>query len=134
MSITNFNDYLEQARAQVEAQRFLFVFAGAELPADASTAQRERFERDEGGELTPLMCVDKSVDELTHFDALVAEAAEAGPPWSIVFTAAISGRNGALPSSADAEVPLQRMIESIKSGQLNGLLPFDRRGEPVQFI
>lgn len=134
MNITSFDDYLELARAQVEAQRLLFVFAGAELPEDASTEQRERFERDEGGELTPLMYVDKSAEELTHFDALISEAAAAGPPWSILFTAAMSGRNGALPSSVDAEAPLLRMIESIKSGQLQGLLPFDRHGKPVQFI
>jgi hypothetical protein len=134
MTIANFDDYLQLARTQVEAQRLLFVFAGAELPADASIVQRERFGRNEGGELTPLMCVDKSVDELTYFDALVAEAAEAGPPWSILFTAAMSGRNGNPPSSADAEAPLQRMIESIKSGQLQGMLPFDRHGKPVQFI
>ena len=134
MNISNFDDYLSLARSQVEAQRLLFVFTGAELPADASSAERERFERNEGGELTPLMCVDKSLSELTHFDALVAEAAGAGPPWSILFTAALSGRNGGLPSSADAEAPLQRMIESIKSGDLQGMLPFDRHGEPVQFI
>lgn len=134
MSIENFDDYLRLARVQVEEQRLLFVFAGADLPADASAAQREQFERSEGGELTPLMCVDKSINELTHFDALVAEAAEAGPPWSIVFTAAMSGRAGIAPSSADAAAPLQKMVDSIKSGQLYGLLPFDRHGEPVQFI
>ncbi len=134
MNISSFADFLKAARDQPESQRLLFVFAGVELPVDATLAQREQFERNQGGELTPLMCVDKALDELTHFDALVAEAATAGPPWSIVFTAAMSGRNGAIPNSADAAPPLQHMVDSIKTGQLQGMLPFDRQGYPVQFI
>ena len=47
--------------------------------------------------------------------------------------AAMSGRGGVAPTSRDAESALQRMVESIKSGRLEGLLPFDRRGEPVRF-
>lgn len=133
MNITNFDDLLRAARAQPEPQRLLFVFAGAELPADASAEQRRQFEAGEGGELAPLMCVDKSADELAGFDALVAEAAQAGPPWAIVFTAALSGRGGAAPTSTDAEAPLQRMVDAIKAGRLDGLLPFDRQGDPVHF-
>ncbi len=133
MNITNFNDLLQAARAQPEPQRLLFVFAGAELPADASAEQRREFEAGEGGELAPLMCVDKSPDELPGFDALVAEAAQAGPPWAIVFTAALAGRAGVAPTSADAEAPLQRMVEAIKAGRIDDLLPFDRQGDPVRF-
>jgi hypothetical protein len=33
----------------------------------------------------------------------------------------------------DAEAPLQRMVDAIKAGRLDGLLPFDRSGEPVRF-
>jgi hypothetical protein len=133
MNITHFNDLLRAARAQPEPQRLLFVFAGAELPADASAEQRRQFEAGEGGELAPLMCVDKSPDELAGFNALVAEAAQAGPPWAIVFTAALAGRAGVAPTSADAEAPLQRMVEAIKAGRIDDLLPFDRQGDPVRF-
>lgn len=133
MEITSFNDLLQAARAQPEPQRLLFVFAGAELPASASAAQRAQFDAGEGGELAPLMCVDKPASELTGFEALAAEAATAGPPWAIVFVAALSGRNGMAPSSDDAREPLQRMVESVKAGRLDGLLPFERRGEPVHF-
>ena len=52
---------------------------------------------------------------------------------TIVFTAALSGRYGVPPTSADAEAPLQHMVDSIKAGQLEGMLPFDRHGDPVQF-
>jgi hypothetical protein len=133
MNITHFNDLLQAARAQPEPQRLLFVFAGAELPADASAEQRRQFEAGEGGELAPLMCVDKSPDELAGFDALVAEAAQAGPPWAIVFTAALAGRAGVAPTSVDAEAPLRRMVDAIKAGRIDDLLPFDRQGDPVRF-
>ena len=84
-----------------------------------------------GGELAPLMCVDKAAAALTGFDALCAEAAQAGPPWAIVFTAALSGRGGQPPSGADIDAALQHMVDAIKAGRLEGMLPFNRAGEPV---
>ncbi|HMO48912.1 MAG TPA: ribonucleotide reductase subunit alpha [Rubrivivax sp.] len=132
MNIESFDDLLRAARSQEQPQRLLFVFAGAELPAGATPAQRAQFDAGEGGELAPLMCVDKAADELTSFEVLCAEAAQAGPPWAIVFTAALAGRGGRAPTAADADAALQRMVDAVKSGQLQGLLPFNRAGEPVQ--
>lgn len=132
MNIESFDDLLQAAKAQDQPQQLLFVFAGAELPDGASAAQRAQFDAGEGGELAPLMCVDKPAGDLTGFDALCGEAALAGPPWAIVFTAALSGRNGAPPSSADTDAALQHMVDSIKSGRLDGMLPFNRAGLPVQ--
>jgi hypothetical protein len=132
MNIESFDDLLQAARAQAEPQQLLFVFAGAELPAGASAAQRASFDAGEGGELAPLMCVDKPAAEIGNFAALAAEAAGAGPPWAIVFTAALSGHDGQLPSAAQADAALQHMVDSIKSGRLEGMLPFNRDGEPVQ--
>jgi hypothetical protein len=131
MNIASFDDLLRAARRQPEPQQLLFVFAGAELQAGASAAQRAQFDAGEGGELAPLMCVDKAANALASFDALCAEAARAGPPWAIVFTAALSGRGGQPPSTADTDAALQHMVESIKAGRLDGLLPFNRAGEPV---
>ncbi|CDS53277.1 FIG00933811: hypothetical protein [Polaromonas sp. CG9_12] len=74
MDISTFDDLLQAARAQPDPQRLLFVFAGVELPDDATPAQRERFEAGQGGALVPLMCVDKRPDELASFAALVEEA------------------------------------------------------------
>jgi hypothetical protein len=133
MNISSFDDFLDVARSLVEPQRLLFVFAGAELPEGASAIQREAFEHNEGGELTPLMCVDKSVNELSDFNALVSEAACSGPAWSIVFAAALQGHNGAVPTNTDIDASLQRIVDSIKSGQLHSTLPFDRQGYPVRF-
>jgi hypothetical protein len=133
VSIRCFDDFLDIARREPDPQRLLFVFAGAELPEAATAAQTVAFERNEGGELTPLMCVDKAAAELRDFDALASEAATAGPPWSIVFASALTGRSGRAPSASEIERSLQKMVESIQAGQLQSTLPFDREGYPVQF-
>ena len=49
MNIQTFDDLLSAARSQPLPQRLLFVFAGVELPDDATPAQRLEFERGEGG-------------------------------------------------------------------------------------
>ena len=131
MNIASFEDLLQAARQQREPQQLLFVFAGAELPTDASAAQRAQFDSGEGGELAPLMCVDKAAAALASFDALCAEATNAGPPWAIVFTAALSGRQGRPPAAADIDASLQHMVAAIKAGRIEGMLPFNHAGEPV---
>jgi hypothetical protein len=135
MNIASFDDLLLAARQQPEPQRLLFVFATAELPDDATPAQRARFAQGQGGALVPLMCVDKTPQELPSFAALVTEAQQFAAPgrdWVMVFAAAMSGRLNQAPSSADAEGPLQRMVDAIKHGAIDGLIPFDRQGLPVR--
>lgn len=131
MNISSFDDLLEAARQQAEPQRLLFVFAGADLPADASSSQREQFLAGQGGALVPIMCVDKAPDELLGFADLVEESGQFGREWQIVFAAAMSGTGGLAPTSAAAEIALQSMVEAIKAGSLGTLIPFDRKGEPV---
>lgn len=131
MNISSFDDLLEAARQQAEPQRLLFVFTGADLPADASSSQRERFLAGQGGALVPIMYVDKAPDELHGFANLVEESGQFGREWQIVFAAAISGTGGVAPTSAAAEMALQGMVEAIKAGSLGALIPFDRKGESV---
>ncbi|MBP6119003.1 MAG: ribonucleotide reductase subunit alpha [Giesbergeria sp.] len=132
MEISCFDDLLQAARAQAESQRLLFVFVGVELPDEATPAQRERFAQGEGGALVPQMCVDKAPDELASFDALVQEAAQFGKDWTLVFAAAMSGTLNRAPTSGDAELPLESMVDAIKRGVHAGLIPFDRTGHAVQ--
>ena len=132
MNISTFDDLLQAARQQAQPQRLLLVFAGASLPADATAEQRAGFEAGESGELAPLMCVDKDPQALASFQALVAEAATLGPAWALVFAGALSGTAGQPPSSSLVDAALQRLVESVKAGDLAGLIPFDRRGEAVQ--
>ena len=132
MDISSFDDLLQAARAQPEPQRLLFVFAGVELPEDATADQRQRFEAGQGGALVPLMCVDKRADELASFEALIKESTQFGHDWGIVFAAAMSGSNDRAPTSEEAEEPLQRMIEAIKRGEHGRYIPFDPQGQSVQ--
>jgi hypothetical protein len=133
LSISSFDDLLRAARQQPEPQRLLFVFAGAELPEDSTPEQRRRFAVGAGGALAPLMCVDKSTDELGAFSTLVEESRIAGPEWAIVFVAGLAGEGGRAPTSKDAEAPLQRMVDAIEAGSHGSFIPFDRNGRPVLF-
>jgi hypothetical protein len=121
------------ALAQPEPQRLLFLFAGSELPGDASAEQRSRFEAGEGGALTPLMCVDKSPDELAGFEALVAESRQAGPPWQVVFVAALAGQGGKAPAPQRVELALNKMVDAVRSGQVQGFAAFDGKGNVLSF-
>lgn len=133
MTISSFDDLLQTAQAQPQPQRLLFVFAGVELPADSTPEQRARFEEGEGGALVPLMCVDKTPAEIDNFSALLEESHQLDQDWRIVFAAALSGIGNRTPTSAEAEQPLQRMVEAIRRGEHDGFIPFDRQGQPVQF-
>ena len=132
MEISNFDELLHTALQQPEPQRLLFVFAGAELPADATPEQRARFEAGQGGELTPLMCVDKAPQELESFAALVEESRQHGPDWALVFVAALTGRDGQVPTSSDAETPLRQMVAAIRAGSIGSFAVFDRLGQAVR--
>ncbi len=132
MNIENFNTLLQVAHSQPQAQRLLFVFAAVELPDDATAQQKVEFEAGEGGALTPLMCVDKGLDELSTFEALAQEAQLLDSRWAMVFAAALAGTSSTHPTSADAEPHLQSMVEAIKRGELGRYLAFDRQGHSMQ--
>jgi hypothetical protein len=132
MDISTFDDLLSAARAQPQPQRLLFVFAAVELPDDAGPAEREAFERGQGGALVPQMCVDKAPEELASFAQLKQEADQMGPAWGMVFAAAMGGKPGKPPTSQDADQPLQDMVEAIKQGRIQNYIPFDPQGRAVQ--
>jgi len=131
---SHFEQLLQAAAAEPEPQRLLFVFAAAELPEDATPAQRQRFAAGGGGTLEPMICVDKGLDELAGFDELVAESRQAGPPWHVVFAAGLSGRNGQPPSTGQVEQALQKMVERVRGGMIESLLALDSSGEALHFV
>lgn len=111
----------------------LFVFAQAELPEEHNKAQAQRFHAGQGGALNPIMYVDKTLAELSSFPALVKESQQMGQHWHIVFVAALAGRNGVLPSSAEAQAALEMMVKSVQQGAISNFLAYDREGSPMQF-
>ena len=133
MNNGHFSQLVAMAAAQPEPQRLLFLFAGAELPQDASAEQRARFEAGEGGALAPLMCVDKAPAELGSFESLVAESREAGPPWQVVFVAALGGQGGQPPSAQRVELALNKMVDAVHGGHVHGFAAYDRRGRMLSF-
>jgi len=136
VQITDFATLLAAARQQPEPQRLLFVFLQVSLPPNATAEEQENFESGKGGQLMPVICVDKSLEELTDFASLVTESdgeMEEGE-WQIVLVAAMSGENGQMPTSEDAEEPLKQIANDVVSGgNLSAFLAFNRDGEPVHF-
>lgn len=130
---SQFDQLLRAAIAQPEPQRLLFVFAAAELPTDATPAQRRQFEAAQGGALAPLACVDKTPEELGSFEELVEESRQASPPWHMVFIAGLSGRDGRPPSTQQVDGALQAMVENVKRGSFGAYLALNPAGEPVHF-
>lgn len=130
---SHFQQLLQAAAAQAEPQRLLFVFATAQLPDDATPTQRARFLAGEGGALAPLMCVDKAPDELRDFGALVDESRLAGPPWQVVFAAALSGSGGQAPAKAQIDEALQSMVQAIRTGGVGRFAAFAATGDPLDF-
>lgn len=112
----------------------LFVFTQPELPEGHDKNEAKRFHAGQGGALNPIMYVDKTLEELSSFSALVAESQQMGQDWKIVFVAALAGRNGVLPSSAEAQATLEVMAKSVQMGAIANFLAYDRDGKPVQFI
>jgi hypothetical protein len=133
MNIASYDDLLHAARAQAQPQRLLFAFALAELPPDADAAERERFKNGQGGALKPVMCADKTAPELGSFGELVEESMHMGSDWDVVFVSTLSGRDGKLPASTEADAPLNMMVAAIHTGEVSRFLAFNREGELLRF-
>ncbi|WP_205342719.1 ribonucleotide reductase subunit alpha [Denitrificimonas caeni] len=129
MTIANYDDLLQAAKTQAEPQLLLFVFTKAELPEDASELEKENFAQGLGGTLTPVVCVDKSPDELSSFSALLEESKKTEKDWDVVFVSSLSGHGGIAPNSDQAEQPLQMMVQAIQAGGIGSFLAFSNTGD-----
>lgn len=131
MTISSFDDLLLAACEQPQGQRLLLVFASADLPDDATPAQRAGFEQGTGGALVPAMCVDKTPDEIGNFERLKQEAEPFNTSWRVLFASSLSGAGDAPPTSKAAEPVLQRMVEAIKQGAFANMIAFDNLGMAI---
>lgn len=131
MHIQNFDHLLEVARGQDEPQRLLLIFVDAELPDEATPDQRTNFEAGQGGALVPLMCVDKWPEQLQSFAELAQEAETFGLKWRFVLAGALSGAAGLAPSDETTEKKLNQLVEDVRQGRFDALIPFDQTGQPV---
>lgn len=133
MNISSYEDLLKAAKLQPEPQRLLFVFAQSELPEGYTEVQTQRFHAGQGGVLTPKVCTDKALDDLSNFSDLVTESRQTGQDWKIVFVACLAGRAGVMPSTEEAQEPLKKMVDAINNGAISHYLAYDRDGNQVQF-
>lgn len=122
------------AKQQIQPQRFLFVFLKKSLPDDHKGDEEFRFNAGMGGELTPVMTLDKPLNELTNFEDLIAESLDQKREWHVVLVAAMSGQNGKMPNSEEALKQLEIMMKTVESGgNLAKYMAFDRNGSPLVF-
>jgi hypothetical protein len=134
MNITDYPSLLAAAKTQTQPQRLLFVFLKASLPKDHEGDEESRFHAGQGGQLQPVMCVDKTLDELGSFSDLVTESEKIEADWQIVLVASLSGRNGIAPSPEEADEPLKKILHTVETGgDLSRYIAFDREGSPLQF-
>ena len=125
---------LTVAKQQPEPQRFLFVFLKTSLPKDHKGDESFRFQNNLGGELTPVMTLDKPLNELTNFKDLVEESKLMKKEWQLVTVAVMSGKNGTMPTSEEALKSLEMMMKTVETGgNLSKFMTFDREGHPVVF-
>lgn len=134
IKITSYETLMMAAQQQTQPQRFLFVFLHASLPDDAKDGEADSFNAGQGGALNPIMCVDKPLDELSDFDALVKESEAMEQDWHIVLVAALSGENGLMPTAVEADAPLKQMVQMVQNGgDLSKYMAFDRQGVITHF-
>ena len=135
VQIKDFSTLLEATRQQQETFQMLFVFAKSALPPEHTEEEAERFKSGHGGELTPMMCVDKTPDELTDFKALALEAEKVFIDWQMVFCGALPGGIGAPPSKEAIDDALKNMVQAIQfGGDMSGYLIFDKNGGSIRIV
>ena len=128
-----FEELLAAAAAESEPQVLLFVFAGAEPPAEVTGGERQNLSQGASSEFTPLMCMEQEPSELTSFDAFVSESHEVGPPWKVVFAAGLAGSNGKRPSGTIVQRALHAMMDRVRRGSVQDLLALSAKGEVLSF-
>ena len=115
---------MEEALKQDEPQRLLFLFAKAD--------QEEAADRGRRGTISPVMVVDKLLEEITNFEKLITEADMLTKEWNFIFIGALSGQNGTSPSAADAQPHLDEMTKSLETGQgLSRYMLLDREDKVI---
>jgi hypothetical protein len=125
---SNFSKMIELAQKQEQPQRLLIMLAKSEI---------ETSDKDKGisGTITPVICVDKTPDEITTFEDFVMEADSIESDWDMMFLSSLSGKNNEMPTPEEADPMLNKMVNDLMSGQdLSSYLVLDRNEEPIDIF
>ena len=134
MDITDYNSLLAVARMQAQPQHFLFVFLKKSLPEDHKGDEEFRYTAGLGGALTPVMTLNKPLNELSDFAGLVNESKQQNREWDLVSVAVLSGQGSVMPTDKEALAQLEIMMKTVESGgDLSKYMTFDKLGVPVIF-
>lgn len=125
---SNFKKMIDAAEAQDQPQRILIMLAKSEVEESDN-------EKGMSGTITPVICVDKTPDEITSFEDFVKEADSINSDWDMMFIAGLSGENNEMPTPEDADPVLNNMVNNLMSGQeLSRYLVLDRNDDPVDIF
>ena len=124
--ISSFEQLIDVANQQQDAQRLLMLFAKAEAEDCQQNDGQQR------GSIAPVMCVDKLPQEISSFDALKSEADNINSDWNFILIAGLTGKGATPPSSEEADSYLNKMVNDVSSGQdLSAYVIFDRDKNPI---
>ncbi len=125
---SNFKKMIDAAEAQEQPQRILIMLAKSEV------AENDK-EKGMSGTITPVICVDKTPDEITSFEDFIKEADSINSDWDMMFIAGLAGENNEMPTPEDADPILNNMVNNLMSGQdLSRYLVLDRNDDPVDIF
>ena len=122
----SYDALLDVARKRDEPQRLLFVFARKETRDGLSVLDMHL-----DFSIAPVVYIDKTLEELSTFDALVDETRRIDLDWHIVFVAGLLGNDGEMPSSEEADQRMQSMVSAIQQGMISKFAVYDQNGNPV---
>lgn len=124
--ISSFEQLIDVASQQEDAQRMLMLFAKAEAEGNDKPKDEQR------GSISPVMCVDKLPEDIASFDALTAEADNISKDWNFILIAGLNGKGPVPPSSEEADAHLNKMVNDVTNGQdLSRYVIFDREKNPI---
>ena len=125
----SYDALLEVARGRDEPQRLLFVFSRKESREGLDIVEPQM-----NFSISPVVYIDKTLDELSTFEALVEETRQIDLDWHIVFVAGLVGNDGEMPSPEDADQRMQSMARSIEQGTISKFAAYDQKGNPVNLV
>lgn len=129
-NIRSFDDLLRIGLEQGTPQRLLLVLLRAEPDGDSTEPEKGVIQG--RGALTPVMATDIELTAQVRLHVLAEEADSLGHSWDLLLVSSLSGRDGQLAASEEAETYLQAMAEAVTRGEdLSRYAVFDRAGSPV---
>lgn len=119
---------IDTAEVQNQPQRLLIMLAKSEIEDNDK-------EKGMSGTITPVICVDKTPEEITTFQDFITEADSINSDWDMMFIAALTGKNNEMPTPEEADPILNKMVNDLTSGQdLSRYLVLDRNEDPVDIF